>query len=104
MRFDDFSNTMSIVRYKYGLDDLDIEMIRQVSGAIGCDNEVRIMNIVATNRYEGKTTAHNRITNLIKRGFLNTHYGKDGRIKLLRLGVFALEMINDLWEEKEYIH
>lgn len=104
MRFNEFAKTMSIVRYQYGLDDLDIEMIRQVVRIKELDGEARIMAVVATNCYEGKTTAHNRVSNLIKRGFLKVYYGKDGRIKLLELGSFALEMMNDLWEEKEYIH
>ena len=104
MKFDEFAQTMSVVRYQFGLDDIDIEMIRQVRRLSDFKGEPRIMTLINQNKLEGKTTAHKRIKVLIERGFLKVKYGKDGRIKLLELGSFAIEMLNALWEEKEYVH
>lgn len=104
MKFDEFAQTMSIVRYQFGLDDIDIEMIRQVRRLKDFTGEPRIMTLIAHNKSEGKTTAHKRIKTLIERGFLKVSYGEDGRIKLLDLGSFAIEMLEALWDEKEYIH
>jgi len=101
MKFKELADTLSEIRYMFGLDDLDIEMLRQVKRLNDLDGEARVMSVLATNIYEGKTTAHKRITILIKRGFLKVSYGEDGRIKLLELGPFALEMMEALWDENE---
>jgi predicted transcriptional regulator len=103
MKFDQFADVLSRVQYTYGVDAIDIEMIHQVKRLKNLEGEARVMSVVATNRHEGKTTAHKRIQNLIKRGFLKVSYSKDGRIKLLDLGPFALEMTDAIWEEKESI-
>ena len=101
MKFDQFADTLSRVRYTFGIDAIDIEMIHQVKRLKDLEGEARIMSVVATNGYEGKTTAHKRIQKLIKRGFLKVSYSEDGRIKLLDLGPFALEMTDAIWDEKE---
>lgn len=104
MKFDQFAKTMHEIQYRYGLDEIDIALIYQTKRLSDSKDYPNVMTLVNFNNREGKTTAHKRVKDLIKRGFLKVMYVQDGRLKLVELGPFALEMLESLWDEKEYIH